>query len=214
MDDQRLISLSALQHYAFCPRQCALIHNEQVWSENYLTAQGQLLHQRVDEGLPETRRGIRFERGVAVCAPRLGLIGKLDLVEVEIKSGVCYPVEYKRGKPKVEPVDLIQLCAQALCLEEMLTISVDYGAIWYWQTRHRHEVSIDSELREKTLGVINAVRQLLESGRTPKAIYAKQCKACSLVEVCNPQWSAKDQSVTYFKSLFNLENHKYEEATE
>lgn len=117
--DTRLIPLSALQHYAFCPRQCALIHNEQAWAENYLTAQGKALHERVDSGEPETRKGVRFERTVHVSAEKLGISGVLDLVEVDTKTGRLKPIEYKRGKPKPEPMDEIQLCAQGLCLEEM-----------------------------------------------------------------------------------------------
>lgn len=117
--DTRLIPLSALQHYAFCPRQCALIHNEQAWAENYLTAQGKALHERVDSGEPETRKGVRFEWTVHVSAEKLGISGVLDLVEVETKTGRLKPVEYKRGKPKPDPMDEIQLCAQGLRLEEM-----------------------------------------------------------------------------------------------
>ncbi|MBO1924807.1 CRISPR-associated protein Cas4 [Thiomicrorhabdus sp. 6S3-12] len=202
MDDTRLIPLSALQHYAFCPRQCALIHNEQVWSENWLTAQGQQLHQRVDHGLPESRKGIRYERGVEVSAPSLGLTGKLDLVEVEISTGVSFPVEYKRGKPKEDHIDLIQLCAQALCLEEMLSIEVSHGAIWYWQTRHRHQVEITVALRDETYGIIEATRQLLISGITPKAKYEKKCDACSLYELCNPKLTFRDKSRSYVKSIY------------
>lgn len=137
MDDHRKVPLSALQHYAYCPRQCALIHNEQVWAENSFTAEGQLLHQRVDSGVPETRKGIRYERGVMVSAEQLGLTGKLDMVEIDLDTGNQKPVEYKRGKPKVEDWDRIQLCAQALCLEEMRAIRVQEGAIWYWEVRHR-----------------------------------------------------------------------------
>ena len=135
--DTRLIPLSALQHYAFCPRQCALIHNEQAWAENYLTAQGKALHERVDSGEPETRKGVRFERTVHVSAEKLGISGILDLVEVETKTGRLKPVEYKRGKPKPDPMDEIQLCAQGLCLEEMTGQTVSEGALWYMQTRHR-----------------------------------------------------------------------------
>lgn len=134
--DVRLIPLSALQHYAFCPRQCALIHNEQAWAENYLTAQGKALHERVDSGEPETRKGVRFERTVHVSAEKLGISGILDLVEVETKTGRLKPVEYKRGKPKPDPMDEIQLCAQGLCLEEMTGQTVSEGALWYMQTRH------------------------------------------------------------------------------
>ncbi|WP_178863366.1 CRISPR-associated protein Cas4 [Thiomicrorhabdus cannonii] len=202
MQDTRLIPLSALQHYAFCPRQCALIHNEQVWSENFLTAQGQQLHQRVDHGLPESRKGIRYERGVEVSAPSLGLTGKLDLVEVDIATGVCFPVEYKRGKPKQDHIDLIQLCAQALCLEEMLGLNVSHGAIWYWQTRHRHQVEISETLREETLSIIEATRNLLNSGKTPKAKYEKKCDACSLYELCNPKLTFRDKSRSYVQAIY------------
>ena len=127
--DVRLIPLSALQHYAFCPRQCALIHNEQAWAENYLTAQGRVLHERVDSGEPETRKGVRFERTVHVSAEKLGISGVLDLVEVDTKTGRLKPVEYKRGKPKPDPMDEIQLCAQGLCLEEMTGQTVNEGAL-------------------------------------------------------------------------------------
>jgi len=115
--DTRLIPLSALQHYAFCPRQCALIHNEQAWAENYLTAQGKALHERVDSGEPETRKGVRFERTVHVSAEKLGISGVLDLVEVDTKTGRLKPVEYKRGKPKPDPMDEIQLCAPRFVFE-------------------------------------------------------------------------------------------------
>ncbi|WP_040727070.1 CRISPR-associated protein Cas4 [Thiomicrorhabdus sp. Kp2] len=202
MSDTRLIPLSALQHYAFCPRQCALIHNEQAWSENWLTAQGQQLHQRVDHGLPESRKGIRYERGVEVSAPSLGLTGKLDLVEVDIATGVCFPVEYKRGKEKQENIDLIQLCAQALCLEEMLGLEVPHGAIWYWQTRHRFQVEISSELRAETIAVIEATKDLLNSGKTPKAKYSKKCQACSLYDLCNPKLTFQDHSSAYVKAIY------------
>ena len=147
IQDTRLIPLSALQHYAFCPRQCALIHNEQAWAENYLTAQGKALHERVDSGEPETRKGVRFERTVHVSAEKLGISGVLDLVEVETKTGRLKPVEYKRGKPKPEPMDEIQLCAQGLCLEEMTGQTVSEGALWYMQTCHRVPIVFSDGLR-------------------------------------------------------------------
>lgn len=204
--DQRLIPLSALQHYAFCPRQCALIHNEQAWAENWLTAQGQVLHQRVDRGEPETRKGIRFERGVQVSAEQIGLTGKLDLVEVELASGEMKPVEYKRGKPKLDNWDKVQLCAQALCLEEMTGKPVTEGALWYWQTRHRENVPITDSLRDETRAVVEAVRTLFSSGHTPKAKYEKKCNACSLLDLCNPRLLASDQSGRYVTSLFEQED--------
>ena len=202
--DTRLIPLSTLQHYAFCPRQCALIHNEQAWAENYLTAQGKALHERVDSGEPETRKGVRFERTVHVSAEKLGISGVLDLVEVETKTGRLKPVEYKRGKPKPNPMDEIQLCAQGLCLEEMTGQTVSEGALWYMQPRHRVPIVFSDDLRAQTLATIAAVRELLSSGQTPPPDYGKRCKACSLVEICQPKLLRKrDRSVGYVAGLFD-----------
>ncbi|ANB91335.1 CRISPR-associated protein Cas4 [Moraxella ovis] len=199
--DKRLILLSALQHYAFCPRQCALIHNEQAWAENYLTAQGKLLHERVDGGEPETRQGTRFERSVHVLSDTLGLSGVLDMVEVS-KNGDMHPVEYKHGKPKPTDIDKIQLCSQAMCLEEMTGRTVASGSLWYGKTRHRLAVVFDEELRAKTLATIDSVRTMLQSGQTPLPIYDKRCKACSLVDICEPKLLQKDKSIQYAKQLF------------
>ena len=198
----RTIPLAALQHYAFCPRQCALIHNEQAWAENYLTAQGRALHERVDGGEPETRKGVRFERSVHVSAEKLGISGVLDMVEHELATGRLKPVEYKRGKPKAGLWDKIQLCAQALCLEEMTGKTVVEGALWCQQTRHREPVAFSGSLRQETLAVIEKVRSLLESGSTPLPVYGKHCKACSLVEICQPQLMGKDRSAGYVEGLF------------
>ena len=198
------IPLSALQHYAFCPRQCALIHNEQVWTENFLTAQGRALHERVDGGEPETRKGVRFERSVHASAEKFGISGVLDMVEHELATGRLKPVEYKRGKPKVGLWDKIQLCAQALCLEEMTGKTVEEGALWYQQTRHREPVVFSGSLRQETLAVIEQVRSLLESGATPPPVYGKHCKACSLVEICQPQLMGMDRSVGYVTGLFEM----------
>jgi CRISPR-associated exonuclease Cas4 len=203
MQDEKLIPLSALQHYAFCPRQCALIHNEQLWAENWLTAQGQVLHQRVDSGKPETRKGIRYERGVLVSAETLGITGKLDLIEINTHSGEMKPVEYKRGKPKKDSWDHIQLCAQGLCLEEMSGRTVHAGAIWYWEIRKREEVDFTQDIRAATLEVINSVRHLLIAGETPKATYEKKCNACSLYDLCNPRLLGRDRSTHYVNALFD-----------
>ncbi|NEN74919.1 CRISPR-associated protein Cas4 [Pelistega sp. NLN82] len=198
-----IIPLSALQHYAFCPRQCALIHLEQLWEENFLTAQGRLLHERVDSAELEVRKGIRFERSVHVLSEKLGIGGVLDLVECELSTGLLKPVEYKRGKPKPEPFDEIQLCAQALCLEEMRGTVIEEGALWYMQTRHRVSVIFSETLRQKTLTVIHQVRKLLSGNKTPQPEYSKRCKACSLIEVCQPQLLVKDKSKKYVMSLFD-----------
>ncbi len=182
------IMLSALQHYAFCPRQFALIHLEQVWAENYFTAQGNLLHERVDSCEPEQRGNVRYERGVAVHSQQLKLTGKLDLLEIEGNpSNQYFPVEYKRGKPKQEDWDKIQLCAQALCLEEMREVEIIQGALWYWQVRKRHPVVFNQSLREQTLTVIHNAHQILESGKTPAPTEdRKRCRACSLLDLCEP----------------------------
>ncbi|MDO4906324.1 CRISPR-associated protein Cas4 [Neisseria sp.] len=200
--DLPTVPLSALQHYAFCPRQCALIHNEQAWAENFLTAQGRVLHERVDGGEPETRKGVRFERSVHLSAERLGLTGIADMVERDLRTGSLKPVEYKRGRPKPTAMDEIQLCAQALCLEEMTGQTIDEGALWYMQTRHRVPVIFSDGLRAETLNAIRQVRELLDSGTTPLPEYGKHCKACSLIEICQPKLLEKDKSVGYVEGLF------------
>jgi CRISPR-associated exonuclease Cas4 len=183
--DDELIPLSALQHYAFCPRQCALIHIEQEWSENRFTAEGRLQHDRVDRPEHETRDGVRVEYAVPLRSLRWGLVGKADVVEFH-QSG-AFPVEHKRGRPKPTHCDLVQLCAQALCLEEMLGGSVLRGAIFYGKPRRRLNVEFDRALREETQQAIASTRALLDSGRTPPPNFeAKKCDACSLKEVCLP----------------------------
>lgn len=196
------IKLSALQHYAFCPRQCALIYMEQAWAENFLTAQGRVLHERVDSGEPETRKGIRYERSVHLSSQKFGLTGVADMVECELTTGRLTPVEYKRGKPKPTPIDKVQLCAQALCLEEMTGQIITQGVLWYGQTRHRQVVDFSDDLRQKTYQIIEKVRALLESGTTPAPSYGKQCKACSLLELCEPKLFGKDRSAQYVAKLF------------
>lgn len=201
--DKRLVPLAALQHFAFCPRQCALIHNEQAWAENMFTAQGQLLHQRVDSGDPETRKGVRYERGVLVSAPKLGLTGKLDLLEYEAKSNRYTPVEYKRGRKKLENWDRIQLCAQALCLEEMLNIHINEGALWYWETRRREVVELNEAIRQETLSIIKDTSELLDSLTTPRKVAEKKrCRACSLIDYCQPDLIRGDHSKIYVEDIF------------
>ncbi len=205
IDDTRSIMLSALQHYAYCPRQFALIHIEQVWAENYFTAHGQLLHERVDSYESEQRGAIRYERSVAVKSKQLNINGKLDLLEIEGKPASCYrPIEYKRGKPKIENWDKIQLCAQALCLEEMRDITINTGALWYWQVRKREQVELNDTLRAETLAVINGAHKLILSGKTPiPTSNKKRCRACSLMDLCEPDLFRKDHSKNYVTELFS-----------
>ena len=198
------VLISALQHYAYCPRQFALIHVEQVWAENYFTAHGNVLHERVDSCEPEQRSNVRYERGVAVKSQYLRLTGKLDLLEIEGKPANKYfPVEYKRGKPKTEEWDKIQLCAQALCLEEMREVQIDEGALWYWQVRKREPVIFDKALRHNTNLIIEGAHNVLAKRMTPPpTIQIKRCKACSLIDLCEPSTFSTDRSTAYMNELF------------
>lgn len=199
-------AISALQHYAYCPRQFALIHVEQAWAENRFTSEGRVLHERVDAGQPEQRRGVRYERAVSLLSHRYRLTGKMDLLEVEAaekRSQTRYfPVEYKRGKPKLEDWDRIQLCAQALCIEEMRNTSVTEGAIWYWEVRRREAVTIDEALRAVTVAAIEGARVILLSGVTPSPVNDRRCKACSLIELCGPATFARDRTRAYIEQLY------------
>ncbi|MBN1662503.1 MAG: CRISPR-associated protein Cas4 [Deltaproteobacteria bacterium] len=193
-----LIQLSALQHMAFCPRQCALIHVEQTWTESGRTAEGRIMHERVHEESRESRGDIRIEYGVALRSMRLGLTGKADVVEFRRQqdgSWLPFPVEYKRGKPKKDDSDKVQLCAQALCLEEMLNTTIPGGALFYGQTRHRLDVAFDERLRRETEETAKQAHALIESGQTPKPVYATRCENCSLIAECLPKTIQKKRSV-------------------
>jgi CRISPR-associated exonuclease Cas4 len=204
-DEDDLIQLSALQHYIFCPRQCALIHIEQVWSENILTAEGRLMHERAHEEGSEKRGDVRIERGLPIRSLRLGLSGKTDVVEFHKQldgSWLPYPVEYKHGKPKPDDSDRIQLCAQALCLEEMLDTAVPEGALFYGKTWHRHDVIFDEALKAETKSVAMMVHKFLDDGRTPPPIYSKRCESCSLIELCMPKAIQKKRTINgYIKRM-------------
>jgi CRISPR-associated exonuclease Cas4 len=185
-----LFQLSALQHYMVCPRQCALIHLEQIWEENVLTAEGRILHDRVDSGGAEKRRDVKRVFGLPLRSLRLGLSGKADVVEFHRQADGSwrpYPVEHKRGRRKAEDWDRVQLCAQALCLEEMLGIMVPEGALFYGKEQRREVVSIGDALRRQTEEAAVAVHRLLAEGRTPPPRYAPKCDSCSLVTVCLPR---------------------------
>lgn len=205
MDDSQTLAISAIQHYAYCPRQFALIHLEQIWADNRFTAEGVLLHRRVDGGEPEQRGSIRYERAVLINSQQLGLSGKMDLLEIDSSDQPprLTPVEYKRGKPKTQDWDRLQLCAQALCLEEMRETSIAEGALWYWETRHRESVLFTEQLRASTYDVIAGAKAVLASGQTPApTAEIKRCKACSLIEQCQPDILRKDHSKAYIRELF------------
>lgn len=190
--EDELIPLSALQHFLFCERQCALIHLEQVWEENRFTAEGNVLHERVHDEHRERRKLSRTEYSLALRSLTLGVVGVADVVEFTLKPEGGYleviPVEYKRGKDKETDVDRVQLCAQALCLEEMFSVSVPTGSFYYLQDHRRTKVEFDSDLRAKTSEVVEATHRLFSSLRTPAARYEKaKCDRCSLVERCMPK---------------------------
>jgi CRISPR-associated exonuclease Cas4 len=212
--EANLIPLSALQHFGFCRRQCALIHLEGTWSENRLTAEGRLLHDHVDQAHSESRRDVRTATAVRICSQRLGVIGVMDMIEfhrvesphdndhqaIATKlpgiSGLWlpFPVEYKRGAPKAHRADEIQLCAQAYCLEEMLKLHIDHGALFYGKTRRRMDVAFDAELRRLTQETANGIHELFASGITPPPVYGKWCESCSLIEECRPRLFTKRRS--------------------
>jgi CRISPR-associated exonuclease Cas4 len=195
--EDALIPLSALQHYLFCPRQCALIHIEQMWAEDGATAEGRIMHDRVDKGPPDRRAGIRTVRGMAIRSLTLGVTGKADAVEFHGKGAEAtpYPVEYKRGRPKAHRADEVQLCAQAMCLEEMFGVGVREGALFYGETRRRFVVDFDAELRALTAGVAEAVHAMMVEGRSPPPHYQPACKRCSLQDLCAPRALEKPPKV-------------------
>lgn len=216
-----LLPLSALQHLVFCPRQWGLIHLEQVWSENYLTAEGRVLHEKTHEPETENRPGVRIVRGLRLHSYRLGLIGQADVVEfvrqpVIGEEGVTLegaeglwrplPVEYKRGKPKPDLCDEVQLCAQALCLEEILRVFITEGAMYYGQPRRRQAVRFDEVLRQETERRAKQMHELFQAGITPTAAYEKKCRSCSLLEVCMPKITGIRKDVEHYlqKGLLDL----------
>ncbi len=189
--EDALIPLSALQHHLFCPRQCALIHVEQIWAEDRATAEGRILHERVDAGRPETRPGMRVARGLQLRSLALGVSGKADAVEFHGRTGdgappKPFPVEYKRGKPKAHRADEVQLCAQAICLEEMFSTPVPEGALFYGVTRRRQPVSFDGALRALTAETAAAARAMIAAGATPLPVGKPACRRCSLQAHCQP----------------------------
>lgn len=189
MDDEVVVPISALQHYLFCERQCALIHVEGAWADNALTVEGSHLHEKAHEGLSEMRGGVRVVRGLWLRSERLGLVGKADVVEFHAAAGGTarpFPVEYKRGRPKAHDADRVQLCAQALCLEEMLNQEVPAGALFYGATHRREDVVLSDDLRARTESAVARVRAIIIEGRTPLAGREAKCEACSLEDLCLP----------------------------
>jgi len=198
--EEDLLPISALQHLLFCPRQCALIHIERLWEENWLTAKGQVLHCRVDQEEDELRHGIDTATSLPLHSFRLGLVGKADLVEFH-EDNQPYPVEYKRGKPKIKDWDRVQLCAQALCLEEMLNTKIRKGALFYQSIMRRESIDFDTKLRNQTEKTAENLHHLIKIGKTPLPKEIKKCKACSLQDFCLPKIIGKKQARHYIQML-------------
>jgi CRISPR-associated exonuclease Cas4 len=202
-----LLPLSGIQHFLFCRRQWALIHIEQQWHENGLTAEGRRLHKQVDDPFfTETRNGQITARSVPVASYILGLSGVCDLVEFNLspagvrlrgRTGLYLPtpVEYKRGKPKRDPVDEVQLCAQAICLEEMLSVNISQGWLYYGEIRHREPVALTEDLRGQVVSLSAEMHEYFTRRYTPRVKTSRACKSCSLVEICLPVLQEKRQSV-------------------
>ncbi len=197
------IAISALQHWAYCPRQCGLIHLEQAFADNIHTARGQAVHHLVDEPGYEMRAGVRVERALPLWSDRLGLIGKADLVEFH-PDGTIFPVEFKHGRKRQKAHDDIQLAAQAMCLEEMLDHPVPTGAIFHASSRRRREVAITPELRRRVEETAAAIRAMLASGVLPLPANDSRCKECSLKDICQPDAVAMhDRQELLESELFN-----------
>jgi len=207
-----LLPLSALQHLAFCERQWGLIHLEQIWEENRLTAEGRIEHDRVDSDGTESRRTVRTAFGLNLRSLRLGLSGRADVVEFHLVEGagdgvhledvggmwLPFPVEHKHGRPKPDICDEVQLCAQALCLEEMLGITVPAGALFYGKPRRRLDVAFTEELRRETEALAARLHELTRAAVTPTAKYEKKCESCSLLWHCMPKTTGRNRSANAY----------------
>lgn len=205
-NEDDLLMISALQHLRFCPRQCALIHIEQQWTENRLTAEGRILHERVHTAGKESRRSIKIEFDVPVRSLRLGLIGRADIVEFHLQEDGCwlpFPVEYKRGRPKKDDSDRVQLCAQAICLEEMLHIKVPAGALYYGKKKRRSEVVFDQSIRQTTIDTADELHNLINGGITPPPVYNRGCESCSFIETCLPKTTGKTNVAKYLENIMS-----------
>lgn len=198
------IMISALQHYVYCPRQCGLIHVDDVWTDNLFTTRGNILHEKVDTDTYETRGNFKTVRGLRVHSLKYGIVGRCDVVEFyDNQNGKnILPVEFKAGKPKEDLSDKVQLCAQALCLEEMLSTTITHGAFFYGKIRRRDRIEIDKELRTVTEEIIHSVREIVSSKKIPLAEYTTKCRNCSLQSVCQPKAMNSRKLKNYIKGLY------------
>lgn len=197
-EDEYLL-ISGIQHFVFCRRQWALIHIEQQWGENYFTIDGQIKHDKVDNtDTMESKEGIKIIRSMPIVSHELRINGKCDVVELQPHSNGYYfskydekykvfPIEYKRGKPKKNDSDILQLLAQAMCLEEMLGLKIEEGACFYFETRRRERISFTNELRIRLIEILNEMYNYYERKHTPRVRKTGKCKTCSLKDMCLPE---------------------------
>ena len=214
--EEEYIMLSGVQHFAFCRRQWALIHIEQQWEENYQTTSGELLHEKAHKEEFFEKRGNKMTaRGLRISSSKLGVTGQCDVVEFLLSNNgvnvtgyeglwTVVPVEYKNGIPKESLEDEVQLCAQALCLEEMFVTEIPKGYLYYGKNKRRQEVVFTEKLRIETIGMLEEMHQLFGRGYTPKVKYAKKCRSCSLVNICIPKIQEKKGVAAYIKK--NIES--------
>lgn len=208
--EEDYLMISGIQHFVFCKRQWALIHIEQQWEENLRTVEGNILHKKAHDGtLTEKRKNIIISRGMRIFSPVMGVSGECDVVEFyrDDINGVAIfgregkytvsPVEYKRGEPKSNDADILQMTAQAMCLEEMLCCEIAKGYLFYGETRRRMEVAINEQLREKVKEIFKEMHQCFEKRYTPKVKPTKSCNACSLKAVCIPKLCGNKSARTY-----------------
>lgn len=205
------LMLSGIQHYVFCPRQWAMIHIEQQWAENYYTVDGKIMHENAhDKEFTQKRGNLIITRGLPVHSRTLGISGNCDVVEFHKNEqgvflpeyGAAYlpvPVEYKRGKPKEHDADVLQLCAQAICLEEMLVCEIPKGYLYYGEPKKRQEVFFEKALRDKVAACFEKMHELFQKQYTPKGKKTKQCRSCSLADLCLPEMERAVSVKTYLK---------------
>ena len=214
--EEDYLSLSGIQHFAFCRRQWALIHIENQWAENERTVDGIIMHEKAHSGDAESRGDVVIMRALRVFSATLGISGECDVVEFHRNAdGISlnghdglwqpYPVEYKLGKPKEHNADEMQLCAQAMCLEEMLCCTIPCGALFYGEPRRRTEVEFTPELRRAVEDSLNEMHDYYKRGYTPKAKPRKGCSACSLKEICLPKMVQRKSVAAYVEGALNEE---------
>jgi len=223
--EDEYLMLSGIQHFVFCRRQWALIHIEQQWAENFRTADGRAIHKNVhDSGFNEKRKDTVITRGMQVFSADLGITGECDVIEFhKSENGVelfgqegkyiAVPVEYKRGRPKEDDSDSMQLTAQAMCLESMLCCKIEYGYLYYGETRHRLKIVFDDELRNKTCSALEEMHKMFRNHHTPKVKRSKACNACSLKEICIPVICGNTSAERYVLNMLGSEEKTDEEIT-